>query len=217
MIFIWNFLDIFYQCLVSDSIIQKYFSNKCVEIFATIFYVKSRNTKGIIEGMENRKQLTNSWEQHLKLITYEQHGPHQKIGGRLRCSGRVSNLCCLQDTRHVAHVKSSMRKGKHQRNRSIFIWETVFIRPSNFDGTYYGIQMSVRPSVCLSIRRKHIASYLENAWCDLIQTSHISLLWWSYGLYNFWWTMDFSFQSYGTSFVKLKAIFHMAHSSLRTP
>jgi hypothetical protein len=62
-IFIWSFLDIFYQCLVSDSVIQKYFSNKCVGIFATIFYVKSRNTKGIIEGMENRKQLTNSGEQ----------------------------------------------------------------------------------------------------------------------------------------------------------
>jgi hypothetical protein len=58
-----------------------------------------------------------------------------------------------------------------------------------------------------------IATYLENAWCDLIQTSHSSLLWWSYGLYNCWWNIDFSFQSYGTSFVKLKAIFHMANSN----
>jgi hypothetical protein len=33
--------------------------------------------------------------------------------GRLRCSVRVGNLCFLQDTRHVAHVKSGMRKA-HQ-------------------------------------------------------------------------------------------------------
>jgi hypothetical protein len=49
LIFIWNFLNIFYQRLISDSIIQKYFSNKCVGIFATIIYVKSRNTNKIFE------------------------------------------------------------------------------------------------------------------------------------------------------------------------
>jgi hypothetical protein len=36
-----------------------------------------------------------------------------KTVGRLRCSVRVGNLCFLQDTRHVAHVKSGMRKA-HQ-------------------------------------------------------------------------------------------------------
>ena len=40
----------------------------------------------------------------------------------------------------------SMRKGQHQSNRSICIWETGFIRPSKLNGTYYGIQMCVRPS-----------------------------------------------------------------------
>jgi hypothetical protein len=30
--------------------------------------------------MENRQQLPNSGEQHLKLKTYVQHGPHQKSG-----------------------------------------------------------------------------------------------------------------------------------------
>ena len=30
--------------------------------------------------MENRQQLPNSGEQHLKLKTYEQHGTHQKTG-----------------------------------------------------------------------------------------------------------------------------------------
>ena len=29
---------------------------------------------------------------------------------------------------------------------------------------------------CLSVRHKHVASYLENTWYDLIQTSHSSLL-----------------------------------------
>ena len=47
--FFLSFLDIFYQRLASYSIIQKYFSNKCVGIFATTFYVNSRNTKWIFE------------------------------------------------------------------------------------------------------------------------------------------------------------------------
>ena len=66
---------------------------------------------------------------------------------------------------------------------------------------------------CLSVRRKHVASYLDNAWCELIQTSHSSLLWWYYGVNNILWNIDFSFQSNGTSLVKLKAIFHMANSN----
>ena len=35
-----------------------------------------------------------------------------------------NSICFLQNTRHVAHVKSSMRKG-HQENKSSFIFETV--------------------------------------------------------------------------------------------
>jgi hypothetical protein len=41
--------------------------------------------------------------------------------------------------------------------------------------------------------------------------------WWSYGLYTLWWNFEFSFQSYGTLFIKLWAIFRMSHCKLRTP
>ena len=38
-----------------------------------------------------------------------------------------------------------------------------------------------------------------------------------YGLYTFWWNFNFSFRSYGTLFVKLKAISRMSRSNLRIP
>ena len=40
---------------------------------------------------------------------------------------------------------------------------------------------------------------------------------WSYGLYSLWWNFDFSFQSYGTLFIKFYVIFRMSHCKLRTP
>ena len=42
-----------------------------------------------------------------------------KTGDMLRCSGKVSSLCFLQDTRHVAHVKSSKSNGHHDNKTSL--------------------------------------------------------------------------------------------------
>ena len=87
-------------------------------------YSSQREINNYWQTPENSKDKTKTTQtQHLKLKTNKQHGPHQKTGGRLRCSGRVNSPCFLQDTRHVAHVKSSMRKG-HQVNKSSFILET---------------------------------------------------------------------------------------------
>jgi hypothetical protein len=70
----------------------------------------------------------------------------------------VLSVVCI--VRHVAHVKFSLRKGQHQRvsyARQILTGRIMVYK-------------------CMSVRRKHVASYFENAWCDLIQTSHSSLL-----------------------------------------
>ena len=79
------------------------------------YYILNKRNKEIPMGHSRQREINNNWQtpennkdktktthtQHQKLKTNEQHGPHQKTGGRLRCSGRVSSLCFLQDTRHV--------------------------------------------------------------------------------------------------------------------
>ena len=52
---------------------------------------------------EKDKQTTAHTTQHRKLKN-KQHEPHQKLGGDLRCSGRVSRSCSTCGTRRVAYV-----------------------------------------------------------------------------------------------------------------
>ena len=54
---------------------------------------------------EKNKDKTKTKTKHQKLKTSKIHGPHEESGGRLGCSDRESNICFLQDTRHVAYVE----------------------------------------------------------------------------------------------------------------
>ena len=74
-------------------------------------------SRGYSRKRENVKVLTNSAEQrgqdqndkNTTLKTKKQMNnmdPIKKTGRKLWCAERVSSLCFLQDTRHVAHVVS---------------------------------------------------------------------------------------------------------------
>ena len=88
----------------------------------------------------------------------------------------------------------------------------IFIRPSlRRDVLWY---TNVRPSV------SHVTLSLKNPLANSLQISQSYWNWWSYGLYTLWWNFEFSFQSYGTLFIKLYVIlsqFFMSCCKLRIP
>jgi hypothetical protein len=61
------------------------------------------------------------------------------------------------------------------------------------DGTYYGIPMSDCPSVRFTCHALTWPIHFK---------FHSYWNWWSYGVYTLWWNFEFSFQSYGTLFIR---------------
>ena len=83
-------------------------------------------------------------------------------------------------------------------------WEVivrfVFIRPSlRPDVLWY---TNVRLSVCPFHMSR---SNLRTPW-PIHFKFQCYWNWWSYGVYTLWWNFEFSFQSYGTLFIKLYVI-----------
>ena len=59
--------------------------------------------RGTTRTRQKQKQTQHYVRTKNKLTTWT---PPKNRRGRLVCSGRISSLCFLQDTHHVAHVKS---------------------------------------------------------------------------------------------------------------
>ena len=91
----------------------------------------------------------------------------------------------------------------------------IFIRPSlRRDVLWY---TNVRLSVRLSIRPFHMScSNLRTPWSIHFKFHRVigidGLM-----IYTLWRNFEFSFQSYGTLFIKLQAIFRNSRCKLRTP